>query len=209
MSDTTIIVILVIVIIIALIFIFTSIYDRKQKQKLSEYVASKGYTFYKGDTIKLRDDLQKTLFYNTARKPIPYNIIDTGWGKLVKMQISGARMSFTYTVFVDRVTCPDVMITPRTLTTGFMYNPGGFREIFIEGLSVSHIVFCRDSDALLPYIKDIAVSLSQVLDNFSVEVSNKVFVCYDYKNRPKLKHYDYYIAKCLKIRNILTKNDTK
>lgn len=207
MSNTAIIIILVIVIIAALLFIISSVYDKKYQEKLTEYIASRGYTYYKADTIKIRDELQNTLFYNAARQPIPYSIIDTGSGKLVKIHIKGHRTSFTYTIFIDRVACPDIMFTPRTFSSAFMYNLGGFHEVFIEGISASYRVFCRDTEAAQAYLKDIAIPLSQTLGSFSVEVTNQVFICYDHQNRPRLKHYDYYIAKCREIRNILQKKD--
>lgn len=183
---------------------------KQQRKQILSFVSSKGYKFYPKDQINLRRALEPTMFYKYALKPYPYDIIDTGTGKLFKITTRG-RVSFTYTIYIDYVDCPDLMISKRTAyssvgLTFFPYSKHGFYEVNVNGISDRFTVFGKDNNMVVNCLIPIADELSNSMEGFCIEVSQKVFICYDYKKRPKAKDLELYIDKCQEIRNILRRN---
>jgi hypothetical protein len=221
MSDIILIVAIVAVFIIAVTILVVAgkAQNRKNLQKLVEYANKRGYKLYPAkDMEKFLKILEPTAFYKSIttpfmgikRKAFFYNIIDTGKEKFTKLCIHGRRgHSVTYSIYVGYVEAPDIMIVRiknKFLAQGFtqqFYSKYGYVEINIPGLTGDYYVFGKDANAVLKFLENKVQALKNQLGDYSIEVADNIFICYNHYQKVKLEHYDAVIEQCRKIKSVL------
>ncbi len=183
-------------------------YFSNQQKKTKEFAQQANYKYYRHDKIQLRKHISPTLFFASSRKPYPFDIIDTGNGILFKVTMRMYRYSLDIPVFTDTVQAPDLIISKRTpwSSMGFytnIFGTKGFHEISVPKFSQHLAVFGKNPEKITVFMQEKGEELSAALGDFSVEVSDNTFLCYNFKKRPKIKDYQLYIEVCQEIRDII------